>query len=178
MRCLIVAIGILAMLAAGCGRSSGSATPGPSPLPSKATLVDGQTFVAVRTLSSSALSSEQLEAAGTAVAPGGARIEMARASSPEVQDWELVSAAPDGWRVWQPQVVLDAVAAAGDGASLVSVERAQWPDSCLGLAQAGEVCAQVVTSGYRVIVRLGSKQLEYHTDTDSFSGRARLAGEP
>jgi hypothetical protein len=178
MRWLTSAIAILALLAAGCARSSGSATPGPSPLPSKATLIDGQTFVAVRTLPPSALSSEQLEAAGTAVAPGGARVQLARADSPEVSEWELVSAAPDGWRVWRPQVVLDAVASAGDGASLVSVERVQWPDSCLGLARAGEVCAQVVTPGYRVVVSLGGRQLEYHTATDGFNGGARLGGGP
>ena len=167
----------LASVACG-GGSTASPTPAPSPLPSKATLVDGETFVAVRTLPSSALSAEELEAAGTATAPGGARIQLAKATSADVEDWELVSASPDGWRVWRPQAVLDAVAAAGGGASIVSVERVSWPDSCLGLARPDEVCAQVITIGYRVVVSRDGKQLEYHTDLNGGNGGARLVEQP
>lgn len=147
-------------------------------MPSKATFVDGQTFVAVRTLPPEALSAEELEAAGTATAPGGARIQLARANAAGVANWELVSASPDGWRVWQPQVVLDTVEAAGAGATIVSVERTSWPDSCLGLARPDEVCAQVITPGYRVMVSLGGRQLEYHTATDGFNVHPRLVEQP
>jgi len=168
----------IALASAACGGSNASPTAGPSPLPSKATFEDGETFVAVRTLPSAALSAEELEAAGTATAPGGARVQFAKATSADVQDWELVSTSPDGWRVWRPQAVLDAIAAAGDGATLVSVERTSWPDSCLGLARPDEVCAQVITTGYRVTVSRGGKQLEYHTDLDGGNGGARLVEQP
>lgn len=168
----IALILVVALLAAACGRSGGSTTPGPSPLPSKATL-DGEALVAVRTLPPEALSAEELEAAGTATASSGTRIQLARASSPDVRDWELVSASPDGWRVWQPQAVADAVAQAGDGAAVVSAERTDWPDSCLGAARADEVCAQVITPGYRIIVNRAGKQLEYHAGLGG--GGIRLA---
>ncbi len=170
----IAVVFVVALLAAACGRSGGSSTPGPSPLPSKATL-DGEALVAVRTLPPETLSAEELEAAGTATASSGARIQLARASSPDVKDWELVSASPDGWRVWQPQAVADAVARAGDGAVVVSVERTDWPDSCLGAARTDEVCAQVITPGYRIVVSHDGKRLEYHSD---LGGGIRLAGEP
>ena len=168
------AILTVALLATACGGSTTAPTPGPSPLPSRATLADGESYVAARTLPPAALSAEELEAAGTATAPDGARIQLARASSADVKDWELVSASPDGWRVWQPEVVLDAVAAAGDGASLASAERTEWPDSCLGLARPDEVCAQVITPGYRVAVSRGGEELEYHTD---LHGGTRLVQE-
>ena len=82
---------------------------------------------------------------------------------------------PDGWRVWQPQAVFDVIATAGDGATTESVERTEWPDSCLGLARLDEVCAQVITPGYRIVVRINGKQLEYHTD---LNGGTRLVEKP
>ncbi len=46
----------------------------------------------------------------------------------------------------------------------VDVEPVQWPDSCLGLAGPDELCAQVVTDGFRVRVRDGDAIYEFHTD--------------
>lgn len=174
IRAMLVLLTI-ALAAVACGGSAASPTAGRSPLASKATFADGETFVAVRTLPPDALSAEELEAAGTATAPGGARIQLARANSADVKGWELVSASPDGWRVWQPQAVQHAIVAAGGGATLVSVERTEWPDSCLGAARPDEVCAQVITPGYRIVVRRDGKQLEYHTE---LNGGARLVEQP
>ncbi|HJW89135.1 MAG TPA: hypothetical protein VJ436_00695, partial [Anaerolineales bacterium] len=47
---------------------------------------------------------------------------------------------------------------------VVSAERTMWRDSCLGLATAGEMCLQVITPGYRVILQVGEKKYEIHTD--------------
>jgi hypothetical protein len=48
--------------------------------------------------------------------------------------------------------------------SVVSVEAVQWPDSCLGLAQRGEVCAEVIVPGYQIILQVGNNTYEIHTD--------------
>jgi hypothetical protein len=48
--------------------------------------------------------------------------------------------------------------------SVISVEAVNWPDACLGISKAGEMCAQVITPGYRVLLEAGGKQYEYHTD--------------
>jgi hypothetical protein len=45
-----------------------------------------------------------------------------------------------------------------------SVEPVDWPNSCLGAAAADEMCAEVITPGFRVIVDAGGEELEYHTD--------------
>src|SRR5512138_1600769 len=41
--------------------------------------------------------------------------------------------------------------------TLVKVEPVDWPDSCLGLPGADEMCAQMITPGFRVTVQQGNK---------------------
>jgi hypothetical protein len=48
--------------------------------------------------------------------------------------------------------------------AIVSVEAVEWPDACLGAAGEGEMCAQVITPGYRVVLEANGKQYEVHTD--------------
>ncbi len=43
--------------------------------------------------------------------------------------------------------------------------RQSWPNSCLGLAQAEEVCAQMFVEGWRVVVSDGSQTWVYRTNT-------------
>jgi hypothetical protein len=61
-----------------------------------------------------------------------------------------------------------------DAIAGVSQEEATWNDACLGCPKAGEKCAQVLTPGYRVILRVSEATYEYHTD---LGGRARLCGQ-
>jgi hypothetical protein len=50
---------------------------------------------------------------------------------------------------------------------VVEVEPVDWPDACLGAALEREVCAQVVTPGYRVVLSAGDREYEYHTDLET-----------
>jgi len=56
----------------------------------------------------------------------------------------------------------------------VSQEEKTWPDSCLGCPKTGEMCAQVMTPGYRVVLRVSEATYEYHTD---LGGTARLCSQ-
>jgi hypothetical protein len=47
---------------------------------------------------------------------------------------------------------------------IVEVEQIEWPDACLGLAEAGEMCAQVITPGWRAIVSVEGQEYEVRTD--------------
>jgi hypothetical protein len=125
-------------------------------------VLGSETYVSDRTLPAAALSAERLEDAGTATAEDGETVPMARATSDDVAPWELVSPGDAGWVVWRPQVVLDVLADAGAGAALISVEAVEWPDACLSAAREDEVCAEVVTPGYRIIVEQGGETIEYH----------------
>jgi hypothetical protein len=53
-----------------------------------------------------------------------------------------------------------------DDIEVVSSTAMDWPDSCLGVGAAGEVCAQVITPGFEIILAFGDGQFVYHTDQD------------
>jgi hypothetical protein len=55
-------------------------------------------------------------------------------------------------------------------------ESKTWPDSCLGYPQPGERCAPPAVSGWQVLLRHDSREIEVHTD--SLGNRARLAQTP
>lgn len=48
--------------------------------------------------------------------------------------------------------------------TVVSETDATWPDSCLGCAGEGEMCAQVMTPGSRVVLLARGVSYEYHAD--------------
>ena len=48
------------------------------------------------------------------------------------------------------QKLADDLEVTPDQIEIVQVEAFDWPDACLGLPEEGEICAQVVTPGYRV----------------------------
>ncbi|MDY6902908.1 MAG: hypothetical protein SWZ49_33275 [Cyanobacteriota bacterium] len=43
-------------------------------------------------------------------------------------------------------------------------EKQSWSDSCLGLAEPGKLCAQVIVPGWKVTVTDGQRELIYRTD--------------
>lgn len=53
---------------------------------------------------------------------------------------------------------------ASDEVLSVSSEAVDWPDACLGIANTDELCAQVVTPGYRVVLHTLDRHYEFHTD--------------
>ncbi len=56
----------------------------------------------------------------------------------------------------------------------VTQEDFTWPDSCLGCTKTGESCAQVLTPGYKIVLRVRDATYEYHTNRGD---RARLCGQ-
>ncbi len=47
---------------------------------------------------------------------------------------------------------------------LVSIETVEWPDTSLGCPEPGKFYAQVITPGYRIVVRAAGTDYDYHTD--------------
>ena len=58
---------------------------------------------------------------------------------------------------------------------LVSTEAVDWPDECLGIDNAGWVCAQVITPGFRVLLEANHRQVEYRTNEDGTQLRPATA---
>ena len=48
---------------------------------------------------------------------------------------------------------------------VISTESRDWPDSCLGLGQPGQFCAQVIVPGFRVAMEAQGKTYVYRTTT-------------
>lgn len=49
---------------------------------------------------------------------------------------------------------------------VLDVEKKEWPDACLGLAEEGEMCAQVITPGWQVTVRADGETYVFRTDEE------------
>jgi hypothetical protein len=47
---------------------------------------------------------------------------------------------------------------------LVEITEVTWPDSSLGLPRDGEMCAQVLTKGYRIVLQVRGTNYISHTN--------------
>jgi hypothetical protein len=61
---------------------------------------------------------------------------------------------------------------------VVAAEPTEWPDACLGAGTPAEACAQVVTPGYVVTLRVAGQDYTYHTDPQGYQARLVAAPEP
>ncbi len=52
---------------------------------------------------------------------------------------------------------------AADAITVISVEQVDWNDASLGCARPGQMYAQVITPGYRIVLDAGGQTYEYHT---------------
>jgi hypothetical protein len=72
-----------------------------------------------------------------------------------------------------PQVILEAQRVLSEQLGvnvteiqIVQFEQVDWPDACLGLPQPDEVCAQVITPGFRIVLQVEGQQHEVRTDLE------------
>jgi hypothetical protein len=62
-----------------------------------------------------------------------------------------------------------------DQVQVISFQEEEWPDSCLGSAAPDEMCLQVITPGYRILLGINGQRYEYHTDLSG--GILRVIGD-
>jgi hypothetical protein len=56
------------------------------------------------------------------------------------------------------------IGALAEEIEVVTVQEQEWPNGCLGLGNADELCTQAIVPGWQIIVRLGDQQYEVRTD--------------
>ena len=61
---------------------------------------------------------------------------------------------------------------------VISVEKVEWSDSCLGLGQANESCAAVITPGYKMTLSVAGQEYVIHTDEGGYQTRVASAPQP
>ena len=71
-----------------------------------------------------------------------------------------------------PDRVIEAVAEAmpdanAENITITSAERVEWNNACLELAEEDEMCAEVITPGWRVMVDADGTPVEVHTDENA-----------
>jgi hypothetical protein len=87
--------------------------------------------------------------------PGGGLI-----TKPESAKWaNAPQAALNARKILMEQLKVDV-----DLIGLVSAEQVDWPDACMGIQTPGVMCAQVITTGYKVVLSAGGAEYEFHTN--------------
>lgn len=64
------------------------------------------------------------------------------------------------------QMVAQALGLTPAQLTITSVETVQWSDTCLGVHLPGQVCAQAIIPGYRIIFTANNRRFEAHTNQD------------
>jgi hypothetical protein len=58
---------------------------------------------------------------------------------------------------------------------IIEAEEVEWPDPCLGVPEPDELCAMVITPGYRVVLEAEGQQYELRTDLEGETVRQARA---
>jgi hypothetical protein len=101
------------------------------------------------------------------VKPGGGLV-----TRPQAEKWATAPEAALSAR----QLLVQRLHVDVDTIGLVSADKVNWPDSCLGIQIAGVLCAQHVTPGYKIVLDSPAGQYEFHTDL--VGAEIRLAAAP
>jgi len=64
------------------------------------------------------------------------------------------------------QMLSDELGFPVDDSEYPAYEPQDWPDACLGLAEEDEVCAQVITPGWRVVLAAEGQEYVFRTDAN------------
>jgi hypothetical protein len=93
---------------------------------------------------------------------------MTPAPTPEATEVEPLAGAEQVVQLAQKDLV-QRLGLAAEAIQLVSVEAVEWSDTSLGCPQPGMMYAQVITPGFRVVLKAKGQTYEYHTDTGRFA---------
>lgn len=153
-RARVVGVLLGALLLGTLSACGGGATPtaAPTAAPTAVATV-GAIATAVTTATASA-------SATTTSGPATATVP--RAATPSASATRGTMDYPDMVRAALAQAATD-LGVVPDQLTIVAVEARDWPDSSLGCPQPGRAYSQIITPGYRLVVRANGQEYEYHT---------------
>ncbi len=160
---------LLALVAAACADSGPLPPTGGEPVDEAALVFEGVSHRAAASQLTTSPSPSDLEQLGRGETQEG-MVDVFRLRSGD-NDWEVLTGSGERWVIWEP---LSLQRARGDlsgrldvpdaEVSTTEVTRVEWPDACLGAAGRGEVCAEVITPGFRIVLEAQSREHVYHSD--------------
>jgi hypothetical protein len=64
---------------------------------------------------------------------------------------------------WAKEDLADRMGVDKEQIRVAAVDAVNWPDSCLGYGEPGELCLQVITPGYRIVLYYAGRFYEYRS---------------
>lgn len=61
--------------------------------------------------------------------------------------------------------ISETLGVASDSIQIQNVEKKDWPNSCLGIPQGDEVCAEAITPGWLLTFNINSQEYRYRVDS-------------
>lgn len=170
-----VLLGLLLLLAAACGAGSGNGAREATATPAAVGWngeVDEAPYVAYERVSLERLPRNRVEPAGEVrLVQQVRRVPAFRLREGGESAIRFTEDAGSGWLAWQPTVVLLARRdfarqenAPPSEITTLAVMRVEWPDGCLGISRPGTTCAEALTPGFRITLRLHGATAMFHTD--------------
>jgi hypothetical protein len=90
---------------------------------------------------------------------------------PGGKEWEVLTPSGGRWLTWEPLALDEArrrlsqrLGVPEAQVSVKEVKRVEWPDACLGAPAGDEVCAEVITPGFRIVLGARGEGHVYHSD--------------
>ncbi len=177
MRWSVFLMLLLALPFAACG--GGALTPSGTPTDKAGLVFEGASYRSTGSRPLGSLSASEVESAGSGETPEGA-VDVFRLRSGG-KEWEVLTRSGGRWLTWGPLALDEARRQLSDSlgvpeaqVSVEQVERVEWPDACLGAAGDHEVCAEVITPGFRVVLGTRGGEYVYHSD---LQGNVRRAAD-
>lgn len=174
IRLIVIATALaVSVLLPGCGKM---ADPPRSPTPpvdiGGSAQFDDVSYIAIERVGLDRLPRTRLEEAGEArIESLARRVTAYRLKDSPKAALRYTADGARGWLTWQPLAVLYArrdlarsenIAVAA--IQTLDVTHETWADDCLGAARPGQSCTAASIPGFRVMLRLGGRTFEYHTD--------------
>ena len=169
MRWLILLALFLALAAAACDGDGSLPPPGGDSAETASLVFEGASYHSTGSRPLSSLSSSELENVGRGETQEG-MFDVFRLRSGG-KEWEVLTRSGGRWLTWEPLALDEARRRLSERlgvpeaqVSVEEVERVEWPDACLGAAGDHEVCAEVVTPGFRIVLEARGSEHVYHSD--------------
>lgn len=147
------------------------------PVDGTALIFEGASYRATASRPLSSLSSSDLEELRRGETQEG-MIDVFRLRSGG-KGWEVLTRSGGRWVTWEPLALDEArrrlsqrIGVPEAQVSVEEVDRVEWPDACLGAAGSQEVCAEVITPGFRIVLEARGQEHVYHSDLQGNVRRA------
>ena len=88
-----------------------------------------------------------------------------RPNAPATQNPALGEALPPDVALNVQNQISEALGVPLDSIQIQNIEKMDWPNSCLGLPEGDEVCAEVITPGWLLTFNIDNQEYQYRVDS-------------